>query len=147
MERWRKRCWSGVGFRQTETMNRKFDYLLLVISIVFFVISLTQFVFICKDHSISLRGYQVLIMGWLGIAGFDPRWFANCSLFYLWRCILAEPKKAFPKKTILFVGATVISLFVVPGRVACQGAAWTLDAGGFFWVQRGYNAINKIRNS
>ena len=112
----------------------------LIVSAIFilFLMSLLLPVFECPAHDKSFYGYVVLMIGWIGLIGLDPRWFANpMLLLMLWR--LATNRVSDGK--FLPVFAAVLAVAAIPIHAAgCEGGGGApgltngLAIGGYLWV-------------
>ena len=99
-----------------------------------FLLSLSLPAFECSSK--SLVGYEVLVMGWAGLLGLDPRWLANIGLAVLLvRTMLGKPIKLWI--TITTGLLAVASLAPAAGCPAPGGApamSSGLASGGYLWV-------------
>jgi hypothetical protein len=117
-------------------MNVRSQYVALALSVVLYLASLTQPVYICRFDKPSWLGYEVFMMGWLALIGLDPRWWANVALIFIWWWLL-RPLREFPMKSIFFSSLCVLTA-PLPSPIGCPGmdtptAAVALTVGGYLW--------------
>ena len=112
-------------------------YIPITLSLFAFLLfgaSLSQPAFTCTAK--SFMGYEVLMMGWMGLLGADPRWFANTGFFFLLYRTVFQSRLA--PGAILVTGLlAVLSFLPAAGCAAPGGAPGTstgLAIGGYLWV-------------
>jgi hypothetical protein len=117
-------------------MKVRSRHVALAFSVVIYLASLTQPVYVCRFDKPSWLGYEVLMMGWLALAGLDPRWWANLALIFIW-CWLLRLRQDFPMKSIIIVGLCALTA-PFPSPIGCPGmdtptSAVALTVGGYLW--------------
>jgi hypothetical protein len=105
-----------------------------IFAIGLFLCSLFLPVFLCASK--SFIGYEVLAMGWMGVLGLDPRWFANIGFILLiWRSMHSQ--NAAPWLIAVTAVFAIASLLPAAGCAAPGGAPGTskgLALGGYVWL-------------
>lgn len=83
----------------------------------------------CGDSDVA--GYAILLMGWLGLINFDPRWFSN----FLFIIIIFHLSVESIRKNLIYpyiLSTMALSCIVIrPGP--CQARS-SLAIGGYLWV-------------
>jgi restriction system protein len=120
-------------------MSKQFRWAVFFLSASLFAASLAFPAFVCQQGRVSWKGYEVLMLGWLGVIGFDPRWWANLALLLVWSWLLAAGKSSFPSKSVLFCAVAAITTLLIPPPLGCPGmdtptAAIGIALGGYLWA-------------
>lgn len=113
----------------------KLIYTLICISLVLFALSLTQPVFIC--YGASYLGYEVLMIGWLGIPLLEPRWIANLFYFYIIFKVTFSDNKQPQFSAIVLIITAFTTLTIPAGGCPITGGvdmSRGLRLGGYLWV-------------
>lgn len=115
-------------------MSKSIPSILSIVALLVFAISLSQPAFSCSTE--SFIGYEVLAIGWAGLLGADPRWFANLGFLTLLYRTMFQSRKAL---VALFFTAPLALLSFLPaaGCAAPGGAPGVstgLALGGYLWV-------------
>ncbi|WP_331352963.1 hypothetical protein [Cellvibrio sp. UBA7671] len=109
---------------------------IIIFSLMLFAISMWLPAFECTRD--SLKGYEVLISGWLGIIGLDPRWYANVLYAYvIFRSLINKNYTPSTISSALLVSAAIAS-FVFISPLACpamdtMSPSKGLAVGGKVW--------------
>jgi hypothetical protein len=116
-------------------MQKHLSPLLALLAVGLFITSLFQPAFTCSSKSFT--GLEVLVMGWAGLLGLDPRWFANIGFFVLvYRSVFGE-RKVVPV-AIGAVALLALASFAPAAGCAAPGGApgmsTGLALGGFVWL-------------
>jgi hypothetical protein len=114
---------------------KKSTLLLIVIAIALYATSLFLPSFTCPRNK-SYLGYEVLLIGYMGLLGLDPRWFSNVGFIVLLYGCFAEKAK-FRPTIAWFTGLFAVASFIP--ALGCPsfdspGASTTLGIGGVLWV-------------
>ena len=109
---------------------------IIIFSLLLFAISMWLPAFECTRD--SLKGYEVLISGWLGIISLDPRWYANVVYAYvIFRNLINKNYTPSTISSALLVSAAIASFaFISP--LACpamdtMSPSKGLAVGGKVW--------------
>jgi restriction system protein len=109
------------------------------VSVAAFVAACFQPAFLCQHGGRSWAGYEVLAIGWLGVVGFDPRWWANVCLVLLWRWLLLDKPRGFPRVSFSLCLLVAPSALVLNSPIGCPGMdtptpAIGPAAGSYLWA-------------
>lgn len=128
-------------------MKILFRYFFLLVSLALYVGCLFQPAFTCQNGQVGRLGYEVLVLGWLGLIGLDPRWLANIGLALIWLKLLSPTIEVPLLKFILpFIFICAISALVLNSPFACPGmdtptATSGLTLGGYLWIGAIFSAL------
>lgn len=106
---------------------------LLVLSLVFYVLSLSLIVFHYGNSS-SHRGIKILMVGWLGLFGLDVRWYANLFYYYCVACLWVGKRTLGSAVAAVGFGSLtfILPIYYIPdGRGALK--VEYLGVGAYFW--------------
>jgi len=80
---------------------------------------------------------MVLAIGWIGLVGLDPRWFANLGFVVVLVSCVSKPLKVRPFTAI---GTALLALSSFAPAPGCEGSGGApgsssgLSLGGYLWV-------------
>jgi hypothetical protein len=122
-------------------MNKKLGWFLILCAIAAYGVSLFLPAFKCPSNA-TLPGYHILAMGWMGIIGLDPRWYANIT-FVLMIVFSFKNEPAF----ISALTGGVLAVFSFAPAAGCGGDPSALvtsigiGSGGLLWILAIFLAI------
>jgi hypothetical protein len=107
--------------------------ILVGLSVITFLTALCFDAFVCRGK--TYLGYEVLSIGWAGVIGLDPRWFANVGFLVL----VHRSWSARGANLVLWATVLLAFLSFLPAA-ACPVSGGSLDMskglalGGILWV-------------
>jgi len=94
--------------------------------------------FTCGSGDSSFPGYMVLTIGYAGLLGLDPRWFANPIYWVITWHLLAGKVKKQSAMPIIALALSVPAIFIhaagCKGGGGAPGLTTGLAVGGYLWV-------------
>ena len=109
----------------------------VLVAVALYAASLFLPAFACP-RTAGFLGYEVLLIGWLGVVGLDPRWFANSA--FVWVVVATLSSKA-DRPPLWVIGvAALLALFSFAPSAGCAGGGGApesstgLALGGYLWV-------------
>jgi restriction system protein len=87
----------------------------------------------------QIDGFYVLILGWLGLVFFEPRWFCNLVVVYAALSIFGKGKESYARYSFVLA---LVSLTTIFGPYHTMGEAGAFGggegkafaAGGYVWI-------------
>lgn len=112
----------------------------LIVSVALLLAALIPRTFSCAAGAESLPGWQVAMLGPIGILGLEPRWYANLALAHTWYR-LAKPTRTgrLLWASVVLLALAAVSAIYIPSPLGClankqEFASESLALGGWLWV-------------
>ena len=117
-------------------MRRPVTVLLCTGALLLYTASSFLPAFTCA-HTKSFPGYTVLMIGFMGVLGLDPRWFGNIGFVLL---LIASLKSSPFQRPRIMLATAVLALTSFGQAAGCEGGGGApavstgLAIGGYLWV-------------
>jgi hypothetical protein len=106
---------------------------MVAVSVGAYASSLLMPALLCRSN--QMMGFQVLLMGWLGIIGLQPAWFANILYFLM---IYRVARGTNNRNVFLPGAASFLAIAGLAGGPGCGpdigNMSLGLSAGGYLWI-------------